>query len=279
MRDGVPFGNERQELSLQVGRRRTIHDPQPLALEERAPWLDLVQPGTMDRREGDHETWVRRQPGSDVLARMRPGVIADEMNGLDGRRNLGGEVRQEGDELALPLACVTLPIHPPCPRVEGGEEIKSPHTPILVFHQHGATRLRGPCGVAPWPGWQGGLLIHAEDHVLRTQQTRGQVHHRSPPRIELGVPRCVGREPQMVLPGLELMGGEEATDGLGRDVLDDALTLQLSRQLQAIPLGEGPAEGIRPFTGQLDQMPRYRRGKRPAGGPGRVYPPALRAAG
>jgi truncated hemoglobin YjbI len=78
MRDGVPFGHALQELRLPGGRRRQIHDPQPLALEERDPWLDLMKPGTMDRREVDHETWVRLQPCSDLLARRRPGVIADE---------------------------------------------------------------------------------------------------------------------------------------------------------------------------------------------------------
>jgi hypothetical protein len=157
--------------------------------------------------------------------------------------------------------------------------MKSPHTPIRVFHQQGPPRLGGPCGMAPWPGWQGGLLIPAADHGIRTQQTRAQVHHLRHPRVALGVPRCGGREPQVVSPRLVVMVGEEATDGLGREVRDDALTLHLSRQLQAIPRGEGPDEVIRPVTGQLDQMPRYRRGKRPAGGPGRVYLPALRAAG
>jgi hypothetical protein len=234
--------------------------------------LDLIEPGTMHRREVDDEPRMRLQPCLYRLARMRAGVIADEMNRLDRGRNGPVQVRQERDELPLPLALVALPIDAPRARVEGGEEIQRPSPPILVLHLIGAAGLGRPRSAAARPGLQGGLLIERQDHFIGPQLPRIQLHHCGDPGTELGVPRGLGGQPHMVPPGLQFVMREDPAHRLGRNVLDEPLPFQVAGQLDAVPLGEGPAELIRSLAGQLDEVDRYGGGKTPAGDPGRVYP-------
>jgi hypothetical protein len=44
MRRGVPCGHDLFQLGLQVGQRGKVHNSQALALEDRAPLLDVVEP-------------------------------------------------------------------------------------------------------------------------------------------------------------------------------------------------------------------------------------------
>jgi hypothetical protein len=226
----------------------------------------------MHRREVDDEPWMRLQPCVYGLARMRAGVIADEMNRLDRGRNRHVQVCQEPNELPLPLALVALSIDAPRTRVEGGKEIQRPGPSILVLHLIGAAGLGGPRRVAAWTGLQGGLLIKRQDHFIGPQPPRIQRHHLGDPDTELDVPRGLGGQPHMVPPGFQFVMLEDPADRLGRNVLDEPLLFQLAGQLDAVPLGERPAELIRSLAGQLDEMDRYGGGKRPAGAPGRMYP-------
>jgi hypothetical protein len=69
-----------------------------------------------------------------LLASMRPCIIADDMDGLDGRGNLRVQVFQEGNELTLPFARMALAVDLPGPGVERGEQIQRPGPSIFVLH-------------------------------------------------------------------------------------------------------------------------------------------------
>jgi hypothetical protein len=88
MRHSVPVGDALFPLGLQVGQRGNVHDPQPLALADREPRLDLIEPCTLHGRDMHDKPPMRRQPWLDLLSGMRSCVIADEMDALDGRGNL-----------------------------------------------------------------------------------------------------------------------------------------------------------------------------------------------
>ena len=274
----VPFGDELLQLRLQVGRRGKVRDPQALPLQNRKPLLALVEPGTVHWCQVQHKPGVRLPPGLDLLAGMCPGVIANEMNGVDLGWNVDSEVLQERDELSLPLAPVALPVDSSCPGIERGQEIQRPGSPILVLHQIRSAGRGWPRGMAAWAWLQRGFLIDAEDQFISRQGPRVQVHHLGHPRTELSISWGVGRQPQMVPPRPQCVVRQETAHRLGRNMLDEAVAYQLAGQLQAVPLGKGAAQLFRSLAGHLDQMDGHGGGKTPAGGRDRLCRPALGAA-
>jgi hypothetical protein len=212
------------------------------------------------------------QPGVDVLARMRAGVITDEGPRLDPGWNQGVQGLQARHTLPLALAGVARPIDAPRARVERGEEGEGPSPSIFLCHLMRAAGLGRPCAVARRAWLPGGLFIETQAHVIGPQQPRIQRNHLGHPRLERRVSRHGGGQPQVGPPGCQVMGLKEAAPRFGRKALAKPVPFQLGGQLDAVPLGEGPAQAVGPLTGQFDQRHGDRGGKRPAGGRGRGYP-------
>ena len=117
---------------------------------------------------------------------------------------------------------------------------------------------------------QGGLLIDTQNYLLVPQGARVQVHNIGYSCMERRVPRRLGREPEVMVPGFEFMVGKDMPDGFRGDGLDDTLSFQLSRRFATVPLREGAAAELRPLADKLDQVHRHRGGKILAVGPGRI---------
>jgi sigma54-dependent transcription regulator len=80
MCDIVPISYELQELRLQVGRCRQVHEVRPLTVEDREPLLDLIAPGTRHRREMD--TDAKRGKPSLCEAAAGGTLFLDEIEAL-----------------------------------------------------------------------------------------------------------------------------------------------------------------------------------------------------
>ena len=125
-------------------------------------------------------------------------------------------------------------------------------------------------------GLQTRFLVHAQHRLVRASFPRMQRADIPHPRAELGVPRHLGRQPQMLPPRLELVASENALHRLRRDRIHDSIADQLSGQLRAVPVRQGPTHHTRSFAGYLDQRQRYFGGERTGGRPVRL--PSLRPA-
>jgi len=68
----IPFCDKGHQPLRQMLLVRKIGDPQPLALQDRAPLLDLVHPGTMHGREMKEKAWGLSQPGLHLFALVHP---------------------------------------------------------------------------------------------------------------------------------------------------------------------------------------------------------------
>jgi hypothetical protein len=265
MRHSVPVGDELFPLGLQVGQRGNVHDPQPLALADREPRLDLIEPCTLPGRDMHDNPPRRRQPWLDLLSGMRSCVLADEMDALDGRGNLRVSMGEEGQEFPLPFARLALAVDLPGRGVERGQQMQCSGAPIFVLHLMRAFRCSRPRGMAARPRLQGGLLLRARHEFVVASGPRVQIHEGRHTRTAFYVPRGGRRKPQVGAPGLQLLVRQEAADRLGGEGFDHTRVCEWSGQCETIPWGEEPAQLIRSLAGHLDQRSRHRGGKTPAG--------------
>jgi hypothetical protein len=130
----------------------------------------------MDWREMHHNARMRMQPCPSVLTVMCPRMVTDERHSLDGRGHLRVQVLQARDELTRPLARMTWAIDLSGTGVERRQQIPRPGPLICVRHAMGELRFGRPRGMAAWPRWQGGLLIHAKHTFVVSQGPRVEVH-------------------------------------------------------------------------------------------------------
>jgi hypothetical protein len=193
---------------------------------------------------------------------MRTDIVTHEMDDADGRVNLRLQRLQKGDEFPLPLAFITVPIDVTRTGVKGGKKIERAGALILVLVPVG--NVRRLC----WQGWgatgarlQGGLLVHGEDYFIWPQWPGVEVHQLGHGGIEGSVPRLLGIEPDMLAPGLQLMGGQNPAHGGRGDGLNAPLGHELPRQFGAIPLRQAATQRIRAFAGQAYHVARDRGGK------------------
>lgn len=66
----------------------------------------------MHWRELHEQSWMPRPPRLHLLANIGAGVVANAINHLDRRGNLGSQVLQERDKLTLPHTPVALAVDP-----------------------------------------------------------------------------------------------------------------------------------------------------------------------
>lgn len=208
----VPFPNELFDLRLKVGLGLEVSDAESLSLENRKPLLHLVHPGTVDRGEMEDEACMSLQPFTDLLAMVGRDVVTDEVNRFDPRGDLRIEMLEEGDELLLTLAPVALPVNVAGSGVEGRQQIQGAVSTVFVLDQVGHPWLCWFRGMKARTGLEGGLLVSAEDNLVRLQLSRVEPDQFSYAGIEFGIPRVFGGQPHVVPPGLELVMGEYATN-------------------------------------------------------------------
>ena len=231
--------------------RFKIDDSEAFPLEDREPLFDLIHPRTMSGRKVHPKARMVDEPFLDFLPVMRTDIVTHEMDGADGLVNLRLPHRQHGDEFPLPLAFITVPIDVTRTGVKGGKQSERPSTLLLVLVPVGNVLRLG------WQGWgatrarlQGGLLVHGEDPFIRPQGPGVEVNQLGHRGIEGSVPRLLGREPDMLAPGFQWMGGQHPAHGGSGDVLNDPLGDELPRQFGAIPRRQAATQRIRAFAGQ-----------------------------
>jgi hypothetical protein len=216
----------------------------------------------MHGREGHDQAWMMSQPLSDLFPLMRTDMVAHQMNRADTLLNLDIHGFEKGHEFPLPLAVIPVPITLARTGVERGKEIERPRALGLMLDAVGQVvglswQGRGQSG----PRLQGGLLIEGEHQLIRSEGTGIEVNQLGDGGREGGVARVLGVQPQMLAPGLQLMGGQNPAHRGGRDILYDPIGDELTREFGTIPLGEATTHQVRPLAGQAHDVDRDRRGK------------------
>jgi hypothetical protein len=200
-------------------------------------------------------------------------MIAYHMHRRDVPGNLPIHMRHKGDtfHLPFPLGCGSVDLA--CPCIKTSQEMQGALADVLVFDSHWLARLcRQGRGLAR-PRLQTGFLVHAQDHFPSTQRTRIPGHHLLDLGSERRIPRDVGRQPQRMAPGFQLVVRQHPLDRRWRDGLHDAVADPLPGQLRALPLRQGTPNHVRTLAGQLDHLPRHHWGKnRPPAGSFVVVP-------
>jgi hypothetical protein len=80
------------------------------------------------------------------------------------------------------------------------------------------------------------------------------------------LPWPLGRQPQMMAPGFQLVVHQHPLDRLRQDGRHAAVADQLPSQGGALPWRQGTSDHVRTLAGQLDHIPRHDRGQQPAAG-------------
>lgn len=179
-------------------------------------------------------------------------VVAHHMDERDARRNLAVEVFQKRNEFFLTLAAVTLPIDLTATRVEGGKQVQRTIAFVFMFDAVGHIVTASRLGGVQTGSWlKRRLFINGEHDFMRAQGSRIELDELCNTGIEGVVAWLFRVEPQVVAPGLELMGGEDTSDGLGRNRLNHTLFNQGAGQFGTVPLGQGTTEVLRPLARHL----------------------------
>jgi hypothetical protein len=121
--------------------------------------------------------------------------------------------------------------------IPGGQVGQRAAALVLVLDAHAAGLGGWQSGVAAAAGLDGGLLIGADDVLIGTElrcleDPLVQVQDHPSLGGEVGV---AGKDPRLVLPGLDRVLGQPAPQRRGRDVCDQAAGQQLGAQLRQAP--------------------------------------------
>src|SRR5712691_4760135 len=122
MRMLIPFGDKGHQPLYQMWLVSKIGNPQPFALQDRKPLLDLVHPRTMYGRKMKHKAWMFDQPSLDLLALMHLYVIKHHLNRQDGLGNSPIQMLQKGNEFHLPFALGSRGIDLPRPGIKTSKQ-------------------------------------------------------------------------------------------------------------------------------------------------------------
>jgi hypothetical protein len=98
-------------------------------------------------------------------------------------------------------------------REERGPWVSRARTGPPIGHVYRAAGVRGRGAPAGLPGLDGGLLIHADDHVALPSQRLGALVERQDRDGPFQKARVSRPLPAVVLPGLDAVGPEPALDG------------------------------------------------------------------
>ena len=183
----------------------------------------------------DHARMIG-EPLPNCFPRMRTDMVAHEMNDADAFVNCCMQDVPKGQEFSLMLPFSTVPIDLASTGVKGRKESEGPGALRLMLVPVGHMLWLGWEGWGEtWSGRQGSLLVHGEDHLIRSQRTGIAVDQLHPCGIEGGVSGLLGMEPPMMAPGLQVMASQKPTHRGGRDVLHAPLGDALVRPFGAIP--------------------------------------------
>lgn len=186
----------------------------------------------------ESEARMSLQPFLDLFAVMNADVVAHHVDQRDASRNLAVEVFQKRNELFLALATVTLSVDLAATRVEGGKQVQRTVAFVFMFDAVGhIVRLSRLGGVQTGSWLKRRLFINGEHDFMLAKGVRIEFDELCNTGIEGVVTWLFRVEPHMIAPGLELMGGEDTPDGLGRNGLNDTLLNQGAGQLGTVPLG------------------------------------------
>jgi hypothetical protein len=258
---GIPLCHKRQQAFRQMLLGGDIGNLPPLPLPDREPLLDLIHPGTMHGRKVAQNARMFRQPGLDLCALVPLDIVEHHLNQRDVRSPLALHIRQKRDEFHLPFPLGRRGIDLPGAGVKAGKQIQGAFAGILVLNTYGPARLGGQGRRFAGPWRRPGFLVHAQDPFPHPQGARIAGDNFVPLRCKGRIAWDLRRQPQMMPPRFELVGGQNALDGLGRDRRHHPVVQHMSGQLGTIPLREGPAHHIGAFTRQLAHGQRHLRGK------------------
>ena len=207
-------------------------------------------------------------------------MVTHERKEADAFVNVGMQDGQTGQAFPLPLPFRPVPIDLASTGVQGRHEREGPGA---------CRRRRVPVGHRLWLGWEGGgetwsglqgrLLVHGEDHLIRSQRTGLAVDQLHPRGIDGGVSGLLGMEPPLMAPGLQVMASQKPTHRGGSDVLNAPLGAALVRQFGAIPRRQATAQRIRALAGQTHYVERHLWGENAPWLRGQGHPPDHPGAG
>jgi hypothetical protein len=110
MRVLIPFLDEVFDLRTQVRFGFNIDTSQALPWEDAEPLCHVIPPRTMPRSAVHDKARMVGEPFVDVLAMLRPDMVAHEMNAAEGLVKLRVQCLQKGDACPLTRPFITLPI-------------------------------------------------------------------------------------------------------------------------------------------------------------------------
>src|SRR5438128_2615795 len=168
----IPFCDKGHQPLRQVLLVRKIGDPQPLALQDREPLLDLVHPGTMHGREMKEKAWMLSQPGLHLFALVHPHIIKHHVHRRDTRGNLPIDMFQKDNEFHLTFAFGRGGIDLPGACVKPGKQIQRAFADILVLDPHWPAWLCGQGRRFAGPWLHTGFFVYAQHHFPDAQGAR-----------------------------------------------------------------------------------------------------------
>lgn len=248
--------------------RGEVCSAQELALEDTEPLLYLVEPGAVLGSEVKAEARMLGEPGLGGFALVHAQVVQDDVDGAHMRRHTLLKPLHGGQELnrALPFAGPAEDLAGS--RIEGSEQVEGANALVLGLDADRSARRSAARGRTPWPGLKTGLFVEAEDDLIIAKRPGVEVDDAGYGRLEVSVAGHARRQPGVNAPGLEVVPGKDAADGLGRDALHHTASDKFSGQLSAVPLAQGYAALLRQFAGQLDEVDGYGEGEKLASFPG-----------
>lgn len=151
------------------------------------------------------EAGVFAQPFHDFFSFMDAQIVTNDMNLGDVLRDSAVEVLQEGNELLLPFASKTPPVHSACPGIKSSEEIGGAFADVFMFNTH---RFVGFCRfgrLLSGTGLQGCFLIEAEHHLMGEQLPGVEVADFQHLSTERFISRGLGTQPHVMPPRFQVV--------------------------------------------------------------------------
>jgi len=233
---------------------REIADWESFALQDAEPLLDLIHPGTMGWQEVADKARMKCQPALSLLTMMDTRIIEYKVDLSDRGWKLLVQLGEQSDELNLPLAHERLGRDLACSGIKSGKQVQGTSAFVLMLHtgrQFWARRQRRSEAVARL---HIGFFIEAQDPFPVCEWASVEVYKKLDLSSKVLIARHRRRDPQVRAPRSEFMGLQNLANSLEGNGGDNAIVLQLTSQLRAIPLREGTSKLIWSFTGQLDHV-------------------------
>ncbi len=249
-----PFRNESHQAIGQMSEVREVTDLKSFALQDAEALLDLIHPGAMGRQEMADKPGMSGQPVLRLLAIMHAGVIEYQEDAADCSGKLFLHWGEQSDELFLPLAhsCLSCDLARPCSK--GRKQVDGSGAFVLVLHAGRQSWERRFGRGQARARLQIGLLVQAENPLPRGKRTCVEINELMDLLGEVLITRHLWGKPQVRAPGSELVGLQDPANCLTSAAGSDAIRLELTSQVGAVPLREGTSEVIGPFTGQFDHV-------------------------